>query len=253
MTFPFNDFSGIQADLVNILLSEAWAQYVSIFAIVDKRIDSEVKKAALGGRNGKCGSTIEVLCPQLIEPEASSGRILTLKLAFMIKDWDTLAQGASGSKLKGEQIAGYLLQTFWQFSCGGICQALYPDPDCFTPVMQEDNAYRMFAVRFRATFDLTQANRTSQPGFTDGALSGGNRTITLVDNQPGGGSTLYYTTDGSTPGPSTLPGSTPPGTSIVYSAPISVAVGALLRFRAFGPAVAGVTPFGSSIHDVNVS
>lgn len=249
-----NNFALIHDDLVGTLYNEAWANQVSVFKIVDKRIDSQVKQAALGGRNGGCGSTIEVLSPQLIEPEPNSGRLLKFKLAFMVKDWDTLAQGSNGTKLTGEQVCQNILQTFWGLNLIGVSGGIYPDPEAFTPVMHADASYRLFAVKMRALCDLGTYPKVSVPSWSDGALSDGNRTITLTDTQPGGGSTIYYTTDGSLPCPGNPPTGSPPYTAQDYAAPIAVPVGKFLRFKAYNPTpVNGLVPLASDVQGLTVS
>jgi hypothetical protein len=83
------------------------------------------------------------------------------------------------------------------------------------------------AVTLQATFALTALARTLAP-----AASAVAETVTLTDQQPGGGSTLYYTTDGSFPGAGNLAATS-------YSTPFTVTSGAIVRVAAYNGTLQG--------------
>jgi hypothetical protein len=74
---------------------------------------------------------------------------------------------------------------------------------------------------------LTALARTLAPAATAAA-----QTVSLADRQPGGGSTIYYSTDGS------FPGSGNPN-AIIYTTPFTVASGTIVRTAAYYPGLQG--------------
>jgi hypothetical protein len=221
----------VQPDVYNKLLSEAYFANIAIFAVREKRLDTEVNRALSGlqGRNGKGGATIEVFMPTLKTalPD-SAGPVCVLEQRFIVKEQPTVNLGANGTGLTCEQIAVNLAQTFQLFFLGGPMQGFYAAPSFYKYI--EEGADRPFVaiqVVLNATFVLTALQRTLTPSAAAAA-----QTVTLTDEQPGGGSTIYYTTDGS------FPGSGNPN-AIQYTTPFTVASGTTVRTAAYNGGLQG--------------
>jgi hypothetical protein len=226
-----SQIESVQPDVYSKLLSEPWFQNIAIFKIREKRLDTEVNRALAGlaGRNGKGGASIEVLMPALKRalPD-TAGPVCTLEQKFIVKEQPTVNQGTHGTGLSVEQIAVNIAQTFQLFFLGGAMQGFYTAPTFYKYVATtEDVPFVPLAVTLHATFALTPLTRTLVPGASAAA-----ETVTLTDQQPGGGSVLYYTTDGS------FPGAGNPN-AIRYTTPFTVASGTVVRTAAYNGALQG--------------
>jgi hypothetical protein len=226
-----SQIESVQPDVYYKLLSEPWFENIAIFKIREKRLDTEVNRALAGlaGRNGAGGASIEVLMPSLKTalPE-TAGPICTLEQKFIVKEQPTVNQGANGTGLSVEQIAVNIAQTFQLFYLGGPMQGFYAAPEFYKyQAASEEVPFIALAVTLRATFALTALARTLAP-----AASAAAETVTLTDQQPGGGSALYYTTDGSFPGPGN-PNAT------AYSTPFTVASNTVVRVAAYNGTLQG--------------
>ena len=225
----------VQPDVCNKLLSEAWFENIAVFKVREKRLDTEVNKALAGlkSSNGKSGATIEVLMPTLKGAEQDTpGPVCTLEQKFMVKEQPTVNMGQNGTGLSVEQIAVQIAQTFQLFFLGGAMQGFYVAPVFYKYVDGgAESPFIVVEVTLHATFVLTAVTRTVGPSVST-ADSGGNVTVTLTDNQPGGGSAIYYTTDGS------FPGAGNPAANL-YAAPFVVASGTTIRNAAYNGTLQG--------------
>jgi hypothetical protein len=234
----------VQPDVYNKLLSEPYFNNIAIFLIREKRFQSEINAALSGmaGRNGYGGATIEVLFPTLQQPlEETPGPICTLQQKFIVKTQENINQGPGGTGLSVEQIAVNLAQTFQLFFLGGPLQGFYVAGNFYEYVVFDAEApFLGVAVTLHATFALTALTRTlgPQPSTAD---SNGNVLVTLTDQQPGGGSTIYYSTDGSFPGYGNTSAGNPTGlgTAQVYSTPFSVPSGTTIRTASYNGTLQG--------------
>jgi hypothetical protein len=226
-----SQIESVQPDVYYKLLTEPWFGNIAIFKVREKRLDTEVNRALAGlaGRNGMGGASIEVLMPTLKSalPD-TAGPVCTLEQKFIVKEQPTVNQGAHGTGLSVEQIAVNLAQTFQLFFLGGPMQGFYAAPTFYEYISTAaDVPFIPLAVTLRATFALTALTRTLVP-----AASAVAETVTLTDQQPGGGSALYYTTDGS------FPGSGNPN-AMLYTTPFTVASGTVVRAAAYNGALQG--------------
>jgi hypothetical protein len=221
----------VQPDVYSKLLSEGYFANISVFALREKRLDTEVNRALAGlqGRNGKGGATIEVLMPTLKTAMPDTpGPVCVLEQVFIVKEQPTVNLGANGTGLTCEEIAVNLAQTFQLFFLGGPMQGFYAAPAFYKYVEEgKEKPFIAIQVILHATFVLTALQRTIGP-----AASAGAQTVTLTDQQPGGGSTIYYTTDGS------FPGSGNPN-AIQYTTPFTVASGTTVRTAAYNGTLQG--------------
>jgi hypothetical protein len=226
-----SQIESVQPDVCYKLLTEPWFENIAIFKVREKRLDTEVNRAlsGLAASNGKGGASIEVLMPSLKTALAdTAGPICTLEQKFIVKEQPTVNQGVNGTGLSVEQIAVNIAQTFQLFYLGGAMQGFYVAPEFYKyqPVA-DDAPFIAVAVTLQATFALSALERTLAP-----AVSVADETVTLTDQQPGGGSTLYYTTDGS------FPGAGNPGANL-YSTPFTVMSGATVRVAAYNGVLQG--------------
>jgi hypothetical protein len=221
----------VQPDVCSKLLSEAYFENIAVFRIREKRLDTEVNRALSGlqGRNGKGGASIEVLMPTLKTalPD-TAGPVCILEQKFIVKEQPTVNLGANGTGLTCEQIAVNLAQTFQLFFLGGPMQGFYAAPAFYKYIEPgSDKAIVAIQVILNATFVLTGLQRTVAPAAEAAA-----QTVTLTDQQSGGGSLLYYTTDGSFPG-SGNPNATQ------YTTPFTVSSGTTVRTAAYNGTLQG--------------
>ncbi len=226
-----SQIESVQPDVYYKLLSESWFGNIAIFKIRDKRLDTEVNRAlsGLAGRNGKSGASIEILMPALKSalPD-TAGPVCTLEQKFIVKEQPTVNRGANGTGLSVEQIAVNIAQTFQLFFLGGPMQGFYTAPTFYEYVTTpEDVPIVPLVVTLNATFALTALTRTFTP-----AASAAAKMVTLTDQQPGGGSVFYYTTDGS------FPGAGNPN-AIRYTTPFTVASGTVVRTAAYNGTLQG--------------
>jgi hypothetical protein len=242
-----SQIESVQPDVFYKLASEPYFAPITILKIREKRLDSEVLNSLKGIgitaasvnpniRPGtKAGATIEVLFPTLQQPlEDTPGPICTLEQKFVVKTQETINLGATGTGLSLEQIAVNLAQTFQLFFLGANAglQGFYAAGNFYEyAVFDHDAPFIGVVVKLNATFGLMPLQRVTGPSVS-GVDSGVNDTLTLTDNNPGGGSALYYTTDGSFPGPGN------PAAQI-YSAPFTVPIGTTIRTAAYYPGLQG--------------
>jgi hypothetical protein len=244
----------IQPDVLFKLLSEPLFANIAIFKIREKRLDSQVNQslAGLGGTRADGGAvagglTIEVLMPTLSQPIADApGPVCFVAQKFIIKEQPTINLGANGVGVTAEQCAQNIIQTFHLYAQGGATAGLqtwYAADPCYRYVDAgknsdgRDNLFLMVEVTMNAKLALPVLVTVQAPGATQ---SEGN--VTLIDTEEGGGSTIYYTTDGSFPGPANATTAATPGTALVYTAPFAASAGAVIRAASWNTAVGQGSP-----------
>ncbi|MGP8200214.1 MAG: chitobiase/beta-hexosaminidase C-terminal domain-containing protein [Limisphaerales bacterium] len=221
----------IQPDIFSKLASEPYFATISLFQIRKERYQSEIDEALSSatfapGQSGKLpGATIEVLMP-LIKTNLvnAPGPVVTLEQRLIVKENPTINLAAGGVGLTAEEIAVETLQTLHQFYLGGICQALYPAPEAIVPNRGFDGqGIVAYDVALQATFNLTPPGRTACP-----PPPAENPPLTLAFSAPASDAqaVIYYTIDGSFPGPGNAAAAT-------YAAPFTVGSGTVVRWAAF--------------------
>lgn len=218
----------IQPDIFGKLASEPYFATISLFQIRKDRFQSEIDEALSSatfdpGQSGKLpGATVEVLMP-LIKTNLvnAPGPVVTLEQRLTVKENPQINLAAGGVNLTAEEIAVEILQTLHQFYLGGICQALYPAAHAIVPNKAFPDLVA-YDVALEATFNLTPPSRTGCP--PPPAEDGLTLTFTVPGSDPT--ATIYYTTDGSFPGPGNA-------AAAAYGAPFGVSSGTTVRWAAY--------------------
>jgi hypothetical protein len=221
----------IQPDVFNKLASEGYFAAIPLFQIRKERFESEIAEALSSatfdaGQSGKrAGATIEVLMPVIRTNLVNApGPVVTLEQRLVVKENPTINLGAGGVNLTAEEIAVETLQTLHQFYLGGICQALYPAPEAIAPNREwSGEGIVAYDVVLRATFNLTPPERTACPAAP---VENPPLTLALSAPAPDPAAGIYYTTDGSFPGPGN-------SAAQVYAAPFAVGSGTVVRWAAY--------------------
>jgi hypothetical protein len=219
----------IQPDIFAKLASEPYFAAISLFQIRKERYQSEIEEALSSatfdpGQSGKLpGATIEVLMPLIKTNLANApGPVVTLEQRLMVKENPQINLAAGGVNLTAEEIAVEILQTLHQFYLGGICQALYPAPEAIVPNGRFPGLVA-YDVILQATFNLTPPGRAGcPPPPAEGPP------LTLTFSAPAGdpAAAVYYTTDGSFPGPGNA-------AAVSYAVPFAVSSGTVVRWAAY--------------------
>ena len=218
----------IQPDVFHKLAGEPYFAAISLFQIRKERYQSEIDEALSSatfdpGQGGKRpGATVEVLMPVIKTNLVNApGPVVTLEQRLIVKENPAINLAAGGAGLTAEQIAVQILQTLHQFYLGGICQALYPAPEAIVPNRTFPGLVA-YDVIVQATFNLTPPARTACP------LPPTENSLVLTFAPPGGdpSATIFYTTDGSFPGPGNL-------SATSYAVPFAVAGGTVIRWAAY--------------------
>lgn len=230
------------------LLSEQAFATVNIFKLRENRLDSEVAKslAGLGGpRPGsKAGATIEIPMPSLRVTEPNSpGPNVILEQTFITREQPVINLGpaGNGTGITSEQLAVAILQTFHQMSDESLGLTWYPDARPYEPLPLEfDKPFLGHKVTMLAKMPLAALLNVPTPEISDDSM--GNVTLTdvsgLLDNN-GAPVKIYYTTDGTFPGPGATPAATAylgagnGGTATLYTGPFQVASGTNVQWAAY--------------------
>ena len=218
----------IQDHALAKLLSEPLLQYVGIAAMRHMvKLDVAARVAPhLAGRNGKVGVGILIGLPYA-DPLDSDvpGAQMSVKLPidFMAKD-DLSLVLSNGANLTAEQIAitGWLLLS--QFLNQSVGSGNWYVAG-FDPIEDKKGAYG-YRLILEVRFASDEPTKVDAPVAV---FAGGNCTLTVQ----AAGAKIYYTTDGSFPGPYTPPAGYPANTSVQYAAPFAVASGTVILVAAY--------------------
>lgn len=236
MSAPGNVIEKIQPDVFYRITSEAYFNPVSVFRLREKRLDTEVNQA-LGGlfasnkpsllsRPGtKGGATIEVPMPSLsldTGKASAPGPLVIVEQRFITREFPTINLGANGTGITSESLAVQLIQTFHQAGSEYLGLSWYPASVPYEPQPVDPTRPCLSHVaKMLAKLELSPLTRLADP-----SISGSTAAVTLTDNSGLGGTVLYYTLDGSFPGPGNP-------AVLLYAAPFAVASGTMVRFAAW--------------------
>ncbi|MDE2099110.1 MAG: chitobiase/beta-hexosaminidase C-terminal domain-containing protein [Patescibacteria group bacterium] len=221
------DFVQLQNDVTNALLCAENLETVQVAQYRKLRMQSVIDLSSIwmNPRNGKVGCgllvempTFDVTAPNLPGPEGDLG--LTV---VVLEEPNINMEPTSGSQIAAEEAAQWVLDTLHGLLIDGV-GALYADRNAireaseFTGVVAYRVAFRVKALR-------PQTGRVATPTITETNLE-----VTFTCNTPG--ATIYYTTDGSFPGPSNP-------AAIQFDGNLFTFSGSALRWAAYAPGLVG--------------
>lgn len=218
------DYVQLQSDLYHLLLSAENLRTVNIVSFRKLRMSSEVEFSTLwqAPRNGCAGAGVLVHMPEV---ETMHGNlpgpefVTTVPLSVVEEPNQNFAPG--GSYLSAEEIAQRVAELLHGYAAGVWGGALYAKG----PVIQPDSEFPAGLLAYRVQLHLrlmrTQVARVATPTISQG--EGGAVTLACGTS----GASIYYTTDGSFPGPGNA-------AATLYAEPFTAEVGTRLRFGAYG-------------------
>ena len=232
--------SAIQTNFLNTLqdhtlaklLSEPLLQYVSIASQRHQvKLDIAARTAPhLAGRNGKVGAGILLQLP-VADPDhdrsdvPGAQMLVKLPIDVLVKD-DLSLVLSNGANITAEQIVTIVWLLLNQYLNQAVGSGNWY-VEGFDPIEDRKGAYGyQLVLAVRAAHD--QPDKCDAPIAT---FAGGNCTLTVQH----AGAEIYFTTDGSFPGPYTPPAGYPANTATLYAAPFAVPSGTVLLVAAFVP------------------
>lgn len=219
----------LQADITAKLLSEPALATVNILNLRKLLTSSEVPGAAIWmtARGNKLGTGVLVGMPYIDgdKPQAGDNGI-TIKVPVRCFELPDLAQGGSGPGLTAEEIA----LTCRRLLRGMVCEpltALTTEGRSIEPddMPKEHEGVLQYALTVQARLGVGTDARCAVPTISEAAL-----TVTLTPVTSG--SSIYYTTDDTFPGPGNA-------AATLYSAPLAVDSGTVVRFAAYKSGLSG--------------
>jgi hypothetical protein len=220
----------LQDHLLGKLLSEPLLKFVSV-AEMRKMVKLDVAARVaphLAGRNGKVGAGIIIGLP-VADPAKADNDIpgaqfeSRIPLDILVKD-DISLVVSNGAGITAEQIAitvWLLLSQFLNQATGSGNWTI----EGWDPIEDKKGAYG-YRIVIVARGAEDQPAKVAAPTAN---FAGGNCTLTTAT----GGAIIYYTTDGTFPGPWTAPAGYTANSSQAYSAPFSAPTGTQICACAF--------------------
>jgi len=213
-----NDFVQLQEDLTQGLLCESALQYINVVQYRKLRLQSEIDWSAIyaAPRNGRagCGIVVEMPTFEVLHPNVS-GPVGNLVLSCVVLEEPNLnADPATGTQMSAEAVSKFILDSSHQWEIGGVgvmaavreaIRGLWRTEDLrgvVAPGSLRDaiwDAQRFEGlVAYRVKLQMQAAGRpvarASQPTAQQQQAE-----VTLACATEG--AEVYYTTDGSFPGP----------------------------------------------------
>jgi hypothetical protein len=212
-----------QDDLTERLESdEVFAQTVKVFSQRKGITENDVMTAlgAVNSINGKAGLVVIVLMPQLIPdaPDAPGPRYY-VRYPIQVIDWPTYRRVQGGNQISAETIAQRVRQVVHgtQFGRG---QSLYFDGLETAPMAEQTQV--SYIIFFRRLGNDPQLARPANVVFSP---KSGTAPLTVTLTCATVGVDIWYTTDGSYPGPENE-------NSTLYMGPVAIASGLTMRASA---------------------
>jgi hypothetical protein len=249
MTTPIPSIDAIQPDCYYKLQSEPVFSPIVIFKEwplrVSAEIDDRLSNVTGDWRQGplkKPGVSLSIPVPTFANVNAEApGPLAEVRLTVVVKENPKINmeavdgnQNKIGTGIPGLKWAQFVWQALHRFTFQGTCQTLYAF--AITP-NKEFEYLDLWAsnVTFGATFPLQQPLFI----FTPDVETVGT-TVTLTPTPTPQGSTnpqpqtiqIFYTTDGSFPGPAN-------DNALVYSGPVTVNHGTVVRWAGYSPGYNG--------------
>ena len=214
----------LQQDVCDKLNSEAAFAYVAVATLRRHVIRSEIgeRLAHLTGKNGRkgCGLTVRMPSIQGIQPNVwpAQGEVV---VAVDAVENPEINFNAGGTQVTAKEAARAARTALHQFAIEGKI-LLYQDEKAIEPLAgleKEHPGCLGYRVLLRGRMSEAAAAKCALP-----EIAAAGRTVSLSTTEEGTG--IYYTTDGSFPGP----GNTG---ALVYGGPFTVASGTVVRWAGY--------------------
>ena len=220
----------LQQDVCDKLNSEAAFEHLAVATLRGHVIRSEVERrlAHLTGKNGRkgCGLTVRMPSIQGIQPNVApaQGEVL---VAVDVVEIPEINFGAGGTQVTAEEAARAARAALHQFAIEGKI-LLYQDEKAIEPLPGLEKEYPGclgYRVLLRGRMSEAPAGKSALPEIAAPA-----QTVSLSTTDAG--AAIYYTTDGSFPGPGNA-------AALVYEGPFPVAGGTVVRWAGYAPGLMG--------------
>jgi hypothetical protein len=231
----------LQEDVTDRLNSESAFQYNSVASLRRMVIAKEIEKRLphLTKKNGKrgCGilvgmPNIEAMLPNVTPPQGD------LLLPIDVVENPEMNFGPTGTQITCEQCARSVRASLHLL---GIANALtlYQDAQAFRPLDEHELPPQCagYRVLLRGRLAGAQMPKCVLPTLTEGPP------LTFALTTTDAGASIYYTVDGSFPGPGNGTGS-----ATLYAAPFAASNGVVLRWACYLPGY-----FGSDVGYATIS
>jgi len=216
------DFTQLQDDLLQVLLSSDTLANVNIVSYYKLRLQEEINYSAvcLTPRNGRagCGVVIEVPTFEVNSPNVT-GPIGDIVHSLVVVEEPTMNhEPTNGTLLTAYQVAQILLDVLHQWSNGGSGQVY-----AAARAIADEPAFQPGLLALRVQVKQKEV-RAQTPRCAQPIVSETTGFVTLACATPG--ATMYYTLDGTAPAPSN------PGAQ-KYVAPFQTQSGQTIRYAAW--------------------
>jgi hypothetical protein len=220
----------LQQDVCDKLNSEAAFEYLAVATLRGHVIRSEVERrlAHLTGKNGRkgCGLTVRMPSLQGIQPNVApaQGEVL---VAVDVVEMPEINFNAGGTQVTAEEAARAARAALHQFAIEGKI-LLYQDEKAIEPLPGLEKEYPGclgYRVLLRGRMSEAAAAKCALPEIAAPA-----QTVSLSTADPG--AAIYYTTDGSFPGPGNA-------AALVYQGPFAVPGGTVVRWAGYAAGMMG--------------
>ena len=235
----------LQSDAAARGNSEPDFQYLPFAMYRQAVFATEIQKRLphLAGKNGKVGVGALVMMPMITgeDPNIATPQGDVLFPVHIIEQPEiNMASGGTG--VTAEQWALLVRAFFHQWSDRGQI-ILMQDTQAIQPIPGLEEQYKGcvgYQVLFRGRLADQSYPQCATPSFSCDAS--GNVTLSTND-----GSAIYYTTDGSFPGPGNTAGTHGACTAILYAAPFQVPSGTVVNYASFQAGLRGSDAMQSTV------
>jgi hypothetical protein len=214
----------LQQDVCDKLNSEAAFEYLAVATLRRHVIQSEIERrlAHLTGKNGRkgCGLTVRMPSIQGIQPNVApaQGEVL---VAVDVVENPEINFNPGGTQVTAEEAARAARTALHQFAIEGKI-LLFQDEKAIEPLAGLEKEFPGclgYRVLLRGRMSEAAAAKCALP-----EISAPGQTVSLSATEEG--AAIYYTTDGSFPGPGNA-------VAALYAGPFAVASGTVVRWAGY--------------------
>lgn len=233
--------ASLQADLAAKLNAEPFFAPINVQLERNELYASEIALATVWQtpRGGRMGVGVIVAMPEInVEDPDSPGPELVCRQTLTVLEEPNINQNpATGTGIFAEDIGIYLIALLHQFALAQNI-TLYARGNVLTP-NRKSAGVRGVDCRFEYRFTPAALNKTATVPISFADPNQDTFVVTMSCATPG--AQIYYTTDGSFPGPAA-------GAAAIYQAAFRAQTGTQIRAAAYAPAVgAAATMVGSDV------